>query len=496
MSRLTIRLKALRLSRTKSSGILAALVTGLGIVSGDALSTNRLRDFVDVACSRSDCLEAFGQADAHHYLAMGLAIRDGTIGDHQLDWAMAMWSVGMGLAYAAALAVEPIVPVIVGVAALSFITWGCAWWSVLSSFPRSRQRVVCAVGLIVLTMLPQFRDGLFSWLLVFADSLALGFSVLAASVFVEANVQLRAFGRRFQRTSEEIVWRYCVPGGLVASAIYVRPIAEVPFLLVGALAGLVSAVNIAKYLRGKNPRKVYWSAGSRRLWVSLAVATTIAIVFTVPWRLYAHERINGGWSMRASSDAIWTNAWVTSEFLGPEGSWAWDAGYGGWCRSYPTKCEVFSSRESSVPRELRYTGFGAVSIVEYRDAAIETARDDPMPIVVDRIAHWWSAWTQPSIEAAEPWLGLPLAIALLALCVLNILIIAIGVARNRLFFLSAYLALLVGAQVPLLVSHVEERYLYTACVTIALTTVVLVSAGAFAEAIRHIRHFVPSSRVQ
>jgi hypothetical protein len=431
-----------------------------------------------LSSSFADAVSFPAEGDQHWYFVMGQAIRDCAFASCRVldgQWFFNLWPPGAGAWYAGLDVALPGKSWYVA----AVIALEVTLWVVLMAVLVYRARSWVGLTLVVVSF-----------------TVMLGWSSVALWVF-GANMlysesmstlglagAMLALGWRSRR-------RDIVPGLMAGISLAVGAYFRTAIDLIGitlvvlGIALVVTALAMVCVSSIRSRDKICLSPRFRRVMMRIVIASVAFMTVTLPWRAVVYTTIAPGTIFFSSnSSQTWANGWrPDTSILGVSGSNVlpkdsiWVAvGQNSFCRAYPERCSVIAKTE--LTSQAPYSGSGRLSIGDFRAAALEAIREDPLPWVEQRVTVGLQ-----NLEGALVYgyfgkdIRLPGGI-LFAPILGAFVAVIVATRRRRIRITAANLAVgclfgvtLVATSTPLLLGQFEPRYF-----------IPILVAGAFATA--------------
>jgi hypothetical protein len=439
--------------------------------------------------------------DASHYVGLGYDIAQRrripvnarvsfTQGQPMVRSVLNLWPPGMHLYYAALFAVfGPEMPVALVIGITTAVLWALLLTAFVDLLTRRLQWFAVAILLAVVLVSDVVQERILGDRLLWSEG-PFTWLVLAA-IYAAA----RAATARSDATC--LGWAAAV-GALLGVSAYVRTVADpLGWLMLLVVAGWGAIVLVRRLWRARRVRRdATADAGSgpnaaavpaRSNWnrhlVALLVCTMAFQVVTIPWRVYAAERLRpGNYNWTTATNRYWHESWMPDrEFRERAQGWLLVGRPNTACKVDPDTCARIARYERA--QLVPYSGTGRYSEEEYRRLAIRAIREHPVAFAADRLYFLNRAWFWQPQERVPEYLHN--AIALLALVASGWLLVRrfrrVGPDLLTLLFPG----LVVVSLVPFVFLHYEPRYFATVkVVALVLPAVLLCFDTRAAAALR------------
>jgi hypothetical protein len=406
-----------------------------------------------------DARVVFGGGDSGSLLGAAISLREQHLISADFLWVYNFWPPGLVVIYAAMVWIEDATffPF-----ALQMILFTGAIWAVfIGTFFRFFRRmhglataIVFAVAMFLSTAMTSWGTGAGVFYGDSFGAIAMCFSLLA---MIKVSMSVRRSERALYAS---------VAGAFLAAAAYFRAIFE---LVATGTAVIAVLVVIASLITAKVRAVPKSSLDSFRLGIPLLIASGVAQLMMLPWRVIANAVVRPGdlrWSTVSSLAS--PARWIPTSRLRSEGvGWAAD-GHSNWsCINDPVRCEeIFLLEVSSASPYSSGTG-GYFSPAEFNALTITSALERPFVVIAERLGSVGFGFASDTGGAVKD-LALPESI-LLAVAFISLVVVAL---RARKITQAAYVLFLISVGVQLavlLILHQEPRYY----MTIEMTTIVM-----------------------
>jgi len=425
--------------RVLCSALILVAVTAAALITGAEGRT------IELACSLNKCISQAASGDANWYLQAGQALADGNWIPQQLAWIYNLWPPGMPAFYAAIIVIWGTHSYMGFVILVTMILAITAMFAIPLMRPI-RSRELFFTTLVGVTL--PFASFMTEWPLGAGFAYADGLSV--ACMFSGIYLSLKATQKRYRG-------RLTIPilaSLLIALSAYLRATGET-FANIFLFATLLTCIPIILYTEARIRKAPRTTKHLKRRFYPIFVTPLILVailtqMWLVPWRIYA--QLNRG-TVSFTSAQVWNIGWMPDSEFSSTGVSFVPWGINGLCRSYPKQCASIYKMEKTKPGA--YTGYSHNSESDFRQLAIESIVDNPLPWLQNR----FSLLKHGTTASTSTWQMTWLAIAFLGFIATSFLSVLLVLRRLNPVLIIILISLTLSALAPILVSHFESRYL-------------------------------------
>jgi uncharacterized protein YceK len=385
---------------------------------GEAPNPPCLPDPVKPLSTNAELIRLYYTADAAFIAKRAKEIVDTHDWGHVSLWPL--WPPGMVAVEAVLYRISPALPVALILVLLTCGIWAAAFAEAAGILLRGGVHAAAALLLPLLLVL----TGEFSYFLhtgmFYTESLSSAFFLLGIGCLLAA-VPARRVGKA------------AFAGALIALSAYMRAQTD---MAMSVAAGLFILCFLWNMVRRRAGVAAIFSACP---WLAvLATALLSYQVVTMPYRA-AH----GMQWIGVSESPIWRSVWQRPEEMPPVLQFMVDGGVLAGCVIDPALCE-------SIHAKRKAEGEGAFTFQDYQRFTMQTALHHPVEWLTFKLSYLRDFWLHDMPESALLTLLLPLMLVLYPLR---------GGETHQLLALIL-LAASIGIVGPLLLAHIEPRYLY------------------------------------
>jgi len=391
-----------------------------------------------------------GNSDVSGYVQTGLELAESGAVSEQNLWRLRLFGPGMTYFYAAVIKFFGNDDLfILRVLLLAVLSWACLLTSVIRYLIRNHGLAYASLASLPTLIFAWPSEGMFNRNLLGSDVWALYWLCLGFWLIYRAS-----------QTSDSTVKRALLILVAGCSLSIAMLIAGRYAFIVNCLAFTLTAAWLMAIAKKCRLRRL--SPQLQRTSLSiLVVSILIALLGTVPWRIYSeHHLMPGSYALRAS-EYYWSQRWMPDSYLLENGIGFLERGGANWaCEISPIECQRIYNQEVQTIGS-NYNGTGTTR-EEFRSLAIDAAVRKPHLYLKNRLSHLSSAWfgfKEPSTshQRVSQVFGL---LALIA-CLLRLVVVQARRFPGQIDLATRIcgITIIVAILSPFLLFHFEYRYL-------------------------------------
>jgi hypothetical protein len=414
----------------------------------DTKLAEREEKFLLPSFTSNQLLDFYGLDDRGHYIVGGRMILEKGFSTAKQDWRMTLWKPGMFVINAFLLSLGENAPVAFFMIVISCLLWAKIFhktFIICSKYLNLPQFFSFFLPLILL-LLSHFRFVVLGDQLFASETYAFSFFFLGTIYFVEYLYRYRAS-------------KLLKSGVFFAISTYFRQSSDFIMLCFGlfSLLSLLSIYTLKKSLKVKVSESL-----SR-------VINSASVVFVICFSVMSMEKLYNREFLSSGADFLYSYAWLTDEQLGGHDNFVvLGGGNGAACKIAPEVCADFQKRDIFNKR------FDQKFMKEIVSTTKETVILHPFEWLYYKIPFLAQYWFNDSPFIADKKIIATNSL-LLFLVMAVILMPFFQQSRVNIFCSFLLIVLIVGSLIPILIFHIEPRYLFQIKIAAILLAIITFS---------------------
>ncbi len=410
----------------------------------------KVNDKILLPSSTSDqMLEAYGLDDRGHYIAGGKIIVEKGFSEAQHDWRMLMWKPGMFVLHALLMLLGKTSPTAFFMILISSSLWAKIFHktaTIITKFFRINQATAFALPLLLLLTLPQFRFVVLQHQLFASETYA--FATFFLGLLYSVNFLLTNKKTDLSKA-----------GIFFALASYIRQSSDFIMIFFGIIL-------VAMYLLS------YLAKRSNINLLSEEFVTTIkksSLIFLVCFSLMLIGKIHDKRLISNGADFLYMQSWLTDEQLGGSDNFVVvGGGNSAACKIAPDICEDFQKRD------IANKGLDQQFLDEIITKTKKTILLHPFSWLYYKMPFALQYWFNDSHVSSGATVNTINSILLIL--VTGIMVLPFfATSRVNIFSSLIMCTLIIGSLIPILIFHIEPRYLFQIKIAAVLLSIIIAS---------------------